>query len=184
MRIHAATKSIERYSTAALLADSDLLTAARFLAGPIADLASFSALQTWDAKQYGFRRPEAEFRQTWESTSDGRPARARDFPGSSAFMTIMTATKRYTDIPVPALVIFAIPHVPETWMTQNSDLAVRKAADAYFAAVDALAEKQAKAFDEGVPTASVVRLRGTHYVFLSNERDVLREMRAFLAGLR
>lgn len=150
------------------------------------DLASLSALQTWDAQQFrnGFRMPEAEFRQTWESTSDRRPARPRDFPGSSAFMTIMTATKRYTDIPVPALVIFTIPHVRETWMTQVSDPEVRKSADAYFTAVDALAERQAKAFEEGVPTARVVRLRGMHYVFLSNERDVLREMRAFLAGLK
>ena len=148
------------------------------------DLASFSALQMWDAQQYGFRRPEAEFRQTWESTSEGRPARARDFPGSSAFMTIMTGTKRYTDIPVPALVIFAIPHVRETWMTQSSDPAVRKAADAYFTTVDALAAKQAKAIEKGVPTARVVRLRGSHYVFLSNEREVLREMRAFLVGLK
>jgi hypothetical protein len=69
-------------------------------------------------------------------------------------------------------------------MTRSSDPAVRKAADAYFTTVDALAEKQAKAFEDSVPTARVVRLRGMHYVFLSNERDVLREMRAFLAGLK
>ncbi len=148
------------------------------------DLASFSALQTWAAREYGFRMPEAEFRQTWESTSDGRPVKARDFPGSSAFMTIMTATTRYTDIPVPALVMFAIPHVPETWIAQSSDSAVRRAGEAYFASVDALAEKQAQAFEEGAPTARVVRLRGMHYVFLSNEREVLREMRAFLASLK
>lgn len=145
------------------------------------DLASFGALQTWDDEHYGFRMPEAEFRQTWESTSDGRPVKPRDFPGASMFMTIMTATTKYTAIPVPALVIFAIPHVPETWMTESSDPAVRTAAEAYFAQADALAEKQARAFETGVPTARVVRLRGRHYVFLSNEREVLREMRAFLA---
>jgi pimeloyl-ACP methyl ester carboxylesterase len=148
------------------------------------DLASFSALQMWDAKQFGFRTPEAEFRQTWESTADGRPARARDFPGSSAFMTIMKATRRYAEIPVPALVIFAIPHVQETWMIQTSNPAVRKAAEAYFTKADAWAEKQAKAFAEGVPNARVVRLRGAHYIFLSNETDVLREMLAFLASLK
>ena len=128
--------------------------------------------------------PEAEFRQTWDSTSDGRPAKPRDFPGSSALMTIMTATKRYTDIPAPALVIFSIPHVKETWMTKSSDPAVRKAAEAYFTTLDALTEKQAKAFEDGVPMARVIRLRGMHYIFLSNEPDVLREMRAFLADLK
>jgi non-heme chloroperoxidase len=148
-----------------------------------ADLASFSALQKWDAQVYGFRMPEAEFRQTWSSTSDGRPGKARDFPGSQMFMAIMMGTKRYTDIPVPALVIFAIPSVPENWINNSTDPAVREAAKAYYTKIDTLKEKQAKSFEGGVPTARVIRLRGTHFIFLSNEPDVLREMRAFLAGL-
>jgi pimeloyl-ACP methyl ester carboxylesterase len=52
------------------------------------------------------------------------------------------------------------------------------------AALSALLERQAKAIEDGVPSARVVRLPGAnHYVFLSNEADVLREMRAFV-GLR
>jgi pimeloyl-ACP methyl ester carboxylesterase len=148
------------------------------------DLASFSALQRWDAQTYGFRMPEAEFRQTWASTSEGRPLKARDFPGSQAFMTIMMSDKRYTDIPVPAQVIFAIPPVPESWISRSTDPAVRAAASAYFTRIDALAEKQAKALEDGIHTARVVRLRGAHTIFLSNEADVLREMGAFLAGLK
>jgi hypothetical protein len=50
--------------------------------------------------------------------------------------------------------------------------------------VDLLTEKQAKAFEAGVPTARVIRLRGTHYIFLSEEAAVLHEMRYFLTGLR
>jgi hypothetical protein len=98
-------------------------------------------------------------------------------------MTIMTGTKRYADIPVPALVIFVIPHVQENWINKSTDPVVREAARAYFTALDALTEKQAKALEGGVPTARVVRLRGAHYIFLSNEPDVRREMRAFLTGL-
>jgi hypothetical protein len=128
--------------------------------------------------------PEAEFRQTWNSTSDGGPAKARDFPGSQIFMTIMMGPKRYTDIPAPALVIFAIPHVQESWINKSTDPAVREAATAYFTTLDALTEKQAKAFEDGVPTARVIRLRGAHHIFLSNEPDVLREMRVFLTGLK
>jgi hypothetical protein len=30
----------------------------------------------------------------------------------------------------------------------------------------------------------VIKLRGAHYMFLSDEADVLREMRAFLVGLK
>ncbi len=147
------------------------------------DLTDFSALQRWDAGAFGFRMPEAEFRQTWDAAPDGRPLKARDFPGASAVAGIMTSGERYASIPVPVLAIFAIPHVQEAWMTASSDPALRKRADAYFATVDALAERQAKAIDAGVPTARVVRLRGMHHIFLSNEREVLREMRDFIESL-
>ncbi len=147
------------------------------------DLASFRALQKWDAQVYGFRTPEAEFRQTWDSTSSGRVGKARDFPGSQILMKIMTGTNRYAEIPVPTLAIFAIPQVQDNWIDNSTDPAVRDAGRTYFTTINALKEKQASAFEAGVPTAHVVRLRGAHYIFLSNEADVLREMRAFLAGL-
>jgi len=148
------------------------------------DLTSFSALQKWDAQVYGFQLPESELHQTWDSTSNGRPEKPRDFPGSQSFATIMMSTKTYARIPVPTLAIFAIPHVQEAWMIKTTDAAVRKDADAYFARLDALAEKQAKAFEDGVPGAHVVRLRSMHYVYVANESDVLREMRAFLDNLK
>jgi len=148
------------------------------------DLASFSALQKWDAQVYGFQLPESEFHETWDSTPDGGPDKPRDFPGSQSFMTIMTNTKKYSGIPVPALAIFAIPHVRDAWMINSADPAVHKDADTYWAKVDTLAEKQAKTFEDGVPGAHVVRLRGMHYVYISNESDVLHEMRSFMSNLR
>ena len=43
---------------------------------------------------------------------------------------------------------------------------------------------QANAFEAGVPSARVVRLpNADHFVFNSNEADVLREMNAFLSTL-
>jgi non-heme chloroperoxidase len=99
-------------------------------------------------------------------------------------MTIMTNTKRYANILVPALVIFAIPHVQEAWMIKSADPTVRNAANTYFARLDVIAEKQAHALERGVSSARVVRLRGMHYIFLSNESDVLREMHAFLGNLK
>ena len=128
--------------------------------------------------------PESEFRQTWTSTSDGRPMKAGDFPGSQALMTMMMTVKRYTDIPVPALVIFAIPHVREPWISESTDTAVAEASKAYFTRIDALSEKQAKSLEDGVRTARVIRRRGAHYIFLSNEADVLREMRAFFSAVK
>ena len=93
--------------------------------------------------------------------------------------------KKYTDITVPALVIFAIPHDQGAWVDNSTDPAVREAAKAYSAREVVLTERQAKAFENGVPTARVVRLPDAHhYVFLSNEADVLREMHSFLTGLQ
>ena len=69
-------------------------------------------------------------------------------------------------------------------MSGSTDTALAEASKAYFTRIDALSEKQAKSVEDGVHTARVIRLRGAHYIFLSNEADVLREMRAFLAGLR
>jgi pimeloyl-ACP methyl ester carboxylesterase len=44
---------------------------------------------------------------------------------------------------------------------------------------------QATAFAAAVPQAHVVKLaHANHYVFESNEADVLREMDAFIAGLK
>src|SRR5262249_32896847 len=143
------------------------------------DLKSFSTLQKWEAQVYGFRLPEAEYHQTWDSTSDGRPKKLRDFAGSQYFATVLTNPKKYAKIPVPALAIFAIPHVPESWITESTDPGVHKAAEAYFPKIDLLAEKQAKAFQDGVPGARVISQRGMHYIFISNESDVLREIRAF-----
>jgi non-heme chloroperoxidase len=148
------------------------------------DLASFSSLQKWDAEVFGFARPEAEFRQTWDADSSGRPWKARNFPGAQVFSAIMTSGRAYTHIPVPALVMFALPHVPESWIDKSTDPTTREAARIYYATIDAATERQAKALEEGVPTARVVRVRGAHYIFLSNEWETLHETRAFLAGLK
>jgi len=100
-------------------------------------------------------------------------------------MSAITDYKKYSTIPVPTLAIFAIPHGEGRWVDSNTDPKVIGEAKAYSAALTPLTETQIKEFEKGVPTARVVRLRGAnHYVYLSNEADVLREMRAFLHGLR
>ena len=146
------------------------------------DLGSFGALQKWHADVYGYR-PESELHQTWDSES-GRPQKEREFPGAQSFMAIMASTNKFTKIPVPVLAIFASPHIPEIWIAKSTDPAVREAAGAYYAALNASTEKQVRAVEAGVPTARVVRLTGAHHIFLSNEPDILREMRDFLADLK
>ena len=77
-----------------------------------------------------------------------------------------------------ALAIYALPHA--TGQPYKDD-AARAAAEARD---EATTGAQAKSFENGVPSARVVRLpHANHYVFFSNEADVLREMSAFLGSL-
>jgi pimeloyl-ACP methyl ester carboxylesterase len=147
-----------------------------------ADLASFSALRQYHLRVLGFTYPEAELRQQRNTNPDGRVGKERDFPG---YATLMAGMKKYAGISVPALVVFGNPHGLGTWVENSTDPKVRAKAIAYTAALTLLTERQVKVVEETAPAAHVVRLPAAHhYVYLSNEADVLREMHAFLGGLR
>jgi hypothetical protein len=147
-------------------------------------LASFSALQKYSERVNGFRFPEAELRQQWESTPDGGVGKQHDFPGGAMLMALLTGTRKYTDIPVSSLIVFANPHSQGPWVDDNADPSVQSAAKVYSTALSALTDRQEKAVENAVPTAHVITLPGAnHFALLSNEADVLREMRAFLGRL-
>ncbi len=89
-----------------------------------------------------------------------------------------------TDIPVPALVIFANPHSLSPWLNNNQDASARAAVKDYSSKFEAYTRKQENAIREAVRAARVITLpAANHAVFLSNEADVIREMRAFFTGL-
>jgi non-heme chloroperoxidase len=81
---------------------------------------------------------------------------------------LLAGMQKYTDIHVPILAIYAIPHegAPDTaWDLETTGA-------------------QAAAFEKGLPSARVVRLEhANHYVFQSNEADVLREINDFVGKL-
>jgi len=144
-------------------------------------LASFAALQQAWLRALGFAPPEGELHQQYATTPDGRVGKQRDFPGDAMMLQGM---KKYANIPVPALAIFAIPHALGKWVNDSTDPKVHEAAKAFSEADLFLTTRQANVFEEGVPAAHVVRLRGAdHYVYLSNEADVLREMKSFFSTL-
>ncbi len=149
-----------------------------------ADLANFGALTKYYERVNGFRFPEAELCQQRASNPDGTVGKERDFPGGALFMPLFMGSRKYTDIPVLALMIFANPHGLGTWVESSTDPTDRTAAGSYSSALAALTERQEKAVANGVATAHVITLPGAHhYIFLTNEADVLRETRAFLDGL-
>jgi non-heme chloroperoxidase len=86
----------------------------------------------------------------------------------------MSGMQKYSKIPVPVLAIYAVPHDqgPQASPAQEArDLETVGAV--------------ANAFETGLPTAKVVRIaHANHYVFRSNETDVLRQIDAFVGGLK
>ena len=109
------------------------------------------------------------------------PAQAQTGPPiPTVSLAILTGQRKYTEIRVPTLAIFALPHGagPGT----PTDPAARAAQEARELTITGA---QVKAFEAGVPGAHVIRLpNANHYVFRSNEDDVLREMKVFLENLK
>jgi pimeloyl-ACP methyl ester carboxylesterase len=98
---------------------------------------------------------------------DPVPERPKEMPPLMA--AIFDGMQRYTEIPPPILAIYALPPAPGT----------------VDAALAAKGEAIAKAFEAALPNAHVVRIpQANHFVFLSHEADVLREIDAFLGTLK
>lgn len=94
---------------------------------------------------------------------------------------VMAGAQKYTNLSgVPILAIYAVPH--DLGALASADPTARAARDAQD---EETTGAQATAFEKGVPSARVVRIpHANHYVFRSNEADVLKEMNAFLAGIK
>jgi non-heme chloroperoxidase len=100
-------------------------------------------------------------------------------PPASAFFTIFNGEQKYTAIKAPCLAIFAVPH--DSGAVLPTDPAHHAAAVAFELE---RSTNMANAFATGVPSAEVVRLpNANHYVFKSNEAEVLRAMNNFLNKL-
>ena len=94
---------------------------------------------------------------------------------------IMEGRESFTTIHRPALVIFADEDNPSPASGDDPQSRAQAARQALEKRKKGL---QIVAFRRQVPSAHVVRIpHGTHYVFRSNEADVLREMNAFIATL-
>jgi non-heme chloroperoxidase len=142
-----------------------------------ADYKNFDAYRAYRKRTFGIDAPEAELREGRQPTSDGHVGQPKG--GTGAGPAITAGMQKYTEIRAPVLAIFAGPHGARPY-AQN-DPALEK----FYASDTAYMKQVTEGFQKGVPSARVVLLpHADHYVFLSNEADVLREMRPFLAGLK
>jgi hypothetical protein len=98
---------------------------------------------------------------------------------SPVAQAIVGGEHKYTRINSPILAIFAFPHdLSSAYSRDPTSGAAAQHTDAIWT------EAQVKAFAAGLPSAKVVCLpNANHYVFQSNEADVLREINTFTRPL-
>ena len=141
------------------------------------DLASFDALRQYYIRVLGFTYPEAELRQKKLVTAQGGVGADRVPPGGRSLLVTIT---KFVDIRTPTLFLVSTQD-PGRWADGSTDPKVRQ----QVAGLQGVLARQAKAIEDAIPGARVVQLpHANHYVFLSNEADVLREIRAFVGRLR
>ena len=124
---------------------------------------------------------EKELREMQKNLAEQPPAPPSAGPPPRpqfAAAAIIYGKQKYADIKTPILAIFALPHSTSPDVRNDP----KKLAE-YEVREEEFVGARAKLF-ETLPSARVVRLAfASHYVFFSNEADVLREMNAFIGGL-
>lgn len=106
------------------------------------------------------QRVQGELQQRIEDLSSLSPPHA---PNNPVIVAVLDGQQKYTHIDVPVLAIFNVPHTP---------------------AFLRLAQNQAQAFKTQVPGVRIVLIpNADHYLFRTNEGDVLREINEFVSGL-
>jgi pimeloyl-ACP methyl ester carboxylesterase len=151
------------------------------------DYRSFEALRTAQRRGRGWAFPEAELRQQYVANSDGSVGRSLLSPVIRRAITVDARVKPdYSGIRVPVLAIYQrdppFEEVAANFLIRNEQ--ERAALRQEYAATRAFYVRWQRDLLAGVPTARIVELQGAGlYMFLSNEADVLREIRAFAATL-
>lgn len=173
-------------------ANPEYLALYRNLPGPIrdptlpsaSDLKSFETYGQWQERTSGFANPEAESRNMYATNADGSVGA---YKASTPYIQEafgMGALKRdYSRIPVPILAINAAVGEKPKYEPKNDQ--ERGAIDAFNAATVAYVARWKMNVQKAPGGVRFVDLpHANHYIFLSNEADVVRELRDFSAKLK
>lgn len=152
------------------------------------DRSTFAAFRAYLQCRHGIALPESELRAGFESAADGSVGAARSPGWVSRAIGTGRPARDYSRIKVPVLAIsdavdFDLSHLkPEQPQPRND--ADRAVLIAFGKATQAVFDRWSANLKRGVPGAKVIDLPGaTHYLWMTREADVLREIRAFIAGL-
>lgn len=163
------------YNPAYVDPDLDLIAVRKQLTDLVLGLDMSKSASDLLAALPSLKRMLEEQQQVWAGVPTP-PGPAGEIGPSEA---IRLGQRKYTELKVPSLAIYAFPHATGT--KPGTDAAGQAA---FGKAMDFYAEKEIKAFQAGVPSAHVVIIPNVdHNIHRSNEADVLREINAFLAPL-
>lgn len=166
------------------------------------DLASFATLRAY-LDQYGGAGPEGYLRTRYRTNPDGTVAGpwAPERPIMQAMTKeIQAAYKPYQPEPVsvPALAIYAVPSSADDLMRRGSsdrrpfpdlaamaasDPAVRERVQKLYQLTRERVQKHEKWFQAFARRGRVVELSGTHDLIVSNPRELLQQIEAFVSSL-
>lgn len=154
----------------------------------VTDKKSFAAFRERQMRIVGFAFPESEWRNTLSANADGSVGPTTTPTAVRRAINEGSKKRDYSGIKVPVLAFFAVDAVKDGWSQyyhfRPSNAEERAALDDIFVADRKYLDQYENLMRSGIPHLRIVELPGAdHYVFLTNEADVLLEMRTFLAGL-
>jgi len=149
---------------------------------------SFEEYMAWQRLGRRAPFPESEIRATWGTLPNGRMGAPPDTLAiREAVKNGMMKKPDYASIKVPALAFAAYPapleeQLQEYEVRNDRD---RQALEDMYAADQKYLTQFIGDFQSAVPTARVIKMIGaSHHIFISNQADVLFEMRSFMSRLR
>jgi non-heme chloroperoxidase len=156
-------------------------------AAPPPDYTSFAALRVSQRTTRGWAFPEAELRYQYIANSDGSVGPSTMSALIRRAITVDARTKPdYSTVRVPVLALYQreppFDEVAARFDIRNEE--ERAALRQEHALTRAFYDRWQRDLRQAIPTARIVELLGASlYMHLSNEADVLREIRTFAAAL-
>jgi non-heme chloroperoxidase len=146
---------------------------------------SFAAYRARQMRMEGFAFPEAELHAGSEAMPDGSKGPYKTPPRIFKLIGDGAMPRDYSKIRVPVLSITDAQPAPGDYPARTRLTAQERAnTDAYRAATLAFVNRWKKNLQNGPPSVRFVDLEDAgHYLFLKRETEVLRAVRAFVAGL-
>lgn len=148
------------------------------------DLKSFHAYHQWQLRDADNPFPESELRNMYATNPDGSVGEYSASTDAIHKAIGEGAQKRdYSKITVPILAFFPSIEGESKYQPKNDE--ERAAIKAFDDATAVYVNRYKENLRQATGGVRIIDLQGAkHYVFLSNEADVLRETRLFLAGLK